>query len=217
LKAAEKAGITVMFATGRGIQNVLSYADELEMAAPIVTVNGGEVWQAPRQLHSRKPLDHELVGRMRDIALRHDIWYWAYELEGVCNNENWPSKPLEQFEWLKFGFSSNKLDVLAEIRKELEAWGVLELSNSDETNIEVNPIGITKASGLEQVCEMLGISMSEVVAMGDSLNDIAMIRAAGLGVAMGNAQEAVKREADWITLSNEENGVARAIWDKVLS
>ena len=53
--------------------------------------------------------------------------------------------------------------------------------------------------------------MDEVIAMGDSLNDIEMIKAAGCGVAMGNAQNEVKKAADWITDTNEEDGVAKAI------
>ena len=53
--------------------------------------------------------------------------------------------------------------------------------------------------------------MSQVMAIGDSLNDLALIQAAGLGVAMANAEPIVKEHADWITLSNEEDGVAEAI------
>jgi hydroxymethylpyrimidine pyrophosphatase-like HAD family hydrolase len=61
------------------------------------------------------------------------------------------------------------------------------------------------------VCDLLNIKMDEVMAVGDSLNDISMIKAAGIGVAMGNAQEIVKQTADVITASNGENGVAKAI------
>ncbi len=53
--------------------------------------------------------------------------------------------------------------------------------------------------------------MDQVLAVGDSLNDLAMIQAAGCGVAMGNAQELVKESADWITDTNEADGVAKAI------
>jgi len=54
------------------------------------------------------------------------------------------------------------------------------------------------------------------MAVGDSLNDIAMIEGAGLGVAMGNAQETVKKAADWVTSTNNEDGVAKAIVQWVL-
>ncbi len=56
----------------------------------------------------------------------------------------------------------------------------------------------------------------EVIAMGDSLNDMAMIEAAGCGIAMGNAQEAVKEAADWVTDTNVNNGEAKAISHWVL-
>jgi hydroxymethylpyrimidine pyrophosphatase-like HAD family hydrolase len=59
--------------------------------------------------------------------------------------------------------------------------------------------------------------MSEVIAMGDSENDITMILAAGLGVAMGNAQEGVKRVADLVTVTNDEHGVAKIINEYVLT
>ncbi|MBW7458322.1 HAD hydrolase family protein, partial [Paenibacillus sepulcri] len=63
---------------------------------------------------------------------------------------------------------------------------------------------------------VLSIDMSQVAAMGDSLNDIAMIREAGLGVAMGNAQDVVKDAADAVTVTNNEHAVAHLIRDYVL-
>lgn len=67
------------------------------------------------------------------------------------------------------------------------------------------------------VCEeLLGIDMSEVIAVGDSLNDLAVIQAAGLGVAMGNAQETLKENADVVTASNNEDGIALIIRDYIL-
>lgn len=58
--------------------------------------------------------------------------------------------------------------------------------------------------------------MSEAVSIGDSLNDLAAIQASGLGIAMGNAQDDVKRAADAVVRSNNEDGVAQAIWEYVL-
>lgn len=84
----------------------------------------------------------------------------------------------------------------------------MDISNSHITNIECNPAGRNKGSGLLEVCGMYGIDIREAIAVGDSLNDVSMIRAAGLGIAMGNAQEVVKQAADEVTLSNEEDGVS---------
>jgi hypothetical protein len=98
----------------------------------------------------------------------------------------------------------------------VDSWSTLEITNSHPCNLELNPKGISKASGMRKVCELLGITMSEVVAMGDSMNDLSMIRAAGLGVAMGNAQDGVKAAADLVTATNDEHGVAKVIREYVL-
>jgi Cof subfamily protein (haloacid dehalogenase superfamily) len=87
----------------------------------------------------------------------------------------------------------------------------LELTNSLPTNVEANPAGVSKAAALHFLCERMGITMEEVMAVGDSLNDIKMIQASGVGVAMGNAQEAIKNVADFVTDTNNNNGVAKAI------
>ena len=118
---------------------------------------------------------------------------------------------IDSQEWLKFGYFTENMEKLQQIRDIVEGWGTLEITNSHPSNIELNPLGISKASGVETVCQLLGISMSEVIAMGDSENDIAMIREVGLGVAMGNAQDEVKRIADITTVTNNEHAIAKVI------
>src|SRR5690606_2824056 len=98
----------------------------------------------------------------------------------------------------------------------ITSWDVLEVTNSHPHNLECNPKDVNKAAGIQEVCQLLGIQMSEVVAIGDSMNDEAMIRSAGLGVAMGNAQASIKNIADITTATYLENGVARVIRDYVL-
>jgi hypothetical protein len=122
----------------------------------------------------------------------------------------------EQEKWLKFGYTVEDEDIRHEIETKLNRMGGFEITNSSPINIEVNPLGISKASGLKDVCEILGIGMHEVVAVGDSINDLAAIQTVGLGVAMGNAQEIVKESADLIVGSNEEHGVAQVIRDYLL-
>jgi hypothetical protein len=213
---AMEAGVTVMFATGRGIQSAMPHIEALGLKAPIVSVNGGEVWKEPGVLLHRQTLPADDVRRMREVALRHGTWYWGYTVEGLFNRDRWIDD-INSVIWLKFGYQYEKTDVLAQIREELGSWDCLELSNSHPNNIEVNPKGVNKADGIRRVCELLGIGMEQVVAMGDSLNDITMIREAGLGVAMGNAQETVKQTADRVTLRNDEHGVAAAIRKYVLA
>ena len=113
------------------------------------------------------------------------------------------------------GFDTEKDDVRNTIWEKLVETGELEVSNSTPTNIEVNARGVNKAAALEMVCRQLNFSM-DAPAVGDSLNDVAMIRSAGIGVAMGNAQERVREAADWVTGTNEEDGVAKAIHRWVL-
>ena len=73
------------------------------------------------------------------------------------------------------------------------------------------PAGVTKGNGLRQLSLLLGIELAEVIAIGDNLNDLEMLTVAGLGVAMGNGTPEVKEQANYITTSVDEEGVARVI------
>lgn len=79
------------------------------------------------------------------------------------------------------------------------------------TNLEITHGTATKGAAILKLGELLGISREEIMVCGDSQNDLDMIKAAGIGIAMGNAIPEVKAVADYITLSNEEDGVAKAI------
>ncbi|MFD2613736.1 Cof-type HAD-IIB family hydrolase [Paenibacillus gansuensis] len=215
IRAAQEAGITVCLSTGRGYASALPYAEQLELNGPMVLVNGSEVWENPQRVLKREHMDLSAVRHMREIAVRHNVWYWAYSVTGVYNREQWPDSE-EAEEWLKFGYYEQNAEILAAVAAELEPYRHYELTNSSPDNIEINPPGVSKESGLREVCKLMGIEMSQVVAMGDSLNDIAAIRAAGLGIAMGNAQDAVKNEADQVTLTNNDHGVGHAIKEYVL-
>ena len=82
---------------------------------------------------------------------------------------------------------------------------------SSPRSMEVTDREATKARGLERVCRLLGVDMGQVMAIGDSGNDISSLRAAGLGVAMGNAPEEVLAAADAVTGTNVQDGAAQAI------
>ncbi len=81
----------------------------------------------------------------------------------------------------------------------------------------VVPEGSNKANGAKYLCEMYNIDMSEVIAIGDQMNDVDVIRESGLGVAMGNAHDDIKAIAKYITHSNEEDGVAHVIEKFILN
>jgi HAD superfamily hydrolase (TIGR01484 family) len=217
IQSAMDAGIAVCLATGRGYQSALPFARQLKLTTPMVLVNGSEVWEEPGKLHSRTLMEPRDIIALRELAVRYGTWYWAYSLDGVYNKNGWPDDEEDRAEWLKFGFYTEDDRARRAVTDAIAGIGHFELTNSHPHNIELNPAGVSKASGLRKVCGMLGLDMSQVVACGDSLNDASMIRDAGLGVAMGNAQEEVKRMADAVTLTNEEDGIAHVIQTYLLS
>jgi len=210
IRRAVAEGIVVVLATGRAIFTVEPYVEVLELESPLVLSNGSEVRKSVSEVWSRHLLTGEQVRRLREIALRMDVWYWSAAVSGSYNRDNWDASG-EHEQWLKFGYYTENREKLGRILEELKSLGQFEITNSDPNNLEINPKGVSKASGLREVCARLGIMMEQVAAAGDSLNDLAMIREAGFGVAMGNAQEAVKRAADWITDTNGNGGVAKLI------
>lgn len=80
-----------------------------------------------------------------------------------------------------------------------------------ENYLYINFKGVQKSKGMEELCQYFGVSPKETIAIGDERNDIDMLERAGMGIAMGNAKTIVKNAADYITLSNEEDGVAAAL------
>ena len=92
----------------------------------------------------------------------------------------------------------------------------VELASSLPRNMEVNAPGVTKGSGLLALAAHLGLTRAQTMAVGDSGNDRAMIEAAGLGVAMGNATDDIRKIADVTTDDNNHDGVAAAIEKYVL-
>ena len=99
---------------------------------------------------------------------------------------------------------------LAEVQKKIAAFlpDSLTVVQTAPFYLEVIPAAINKGQGLLDTCVALGINPKETVAFGDAENDILMLKAAGVGVAMGNAAQAVKKAADAVTLSNNEDGIA---------
>ena len=87
----------------------------------------------------------------------------------------------------------------------------LELIYSEVSSLECSAKGVDKGTGLERLCSLLGIPMAECIAVGDADNDIPMLRAAGLGIAMGNAAEHVKTAADRVVSDLDHGGCAEAV------
>lgn len=94
---------------------------------------------------------------------------------------------------------------------ELTLMQTVSITSSSSMNIEVSAVNTGKAQAVAHLCKVLGITMNEVMAIGDSLNDVMLLQQAGCSVAMENGVDEVKQAADFITLSNEADGVAYAI------
>ena len=93
----------------------------------------------------------------------------------------------------------------------LKSIPTIEVVCGGFNNYEVSIAGATKSEGLRQLTALLGVTMEQTMAVGDSENDYSMINAAGVGVAMGNATDEIKAIADYITTTNEEDGVGEAV------
>ena len=87
----------------------------------------------------------------------------------------------------------------------------MAVTSSLYNNIEINCSEANKGAALERLCGILGVEREKSIAFGDDTNDMSMLRAAGMGVAMGNAKDIVKAAADMVTLTNDEAGLAKAL------
>lgn len=160
-------------------------------------------------------LTEEEVRQLYELAVEESVGFWGHREGGFVSSQEF-SPALFGEDWLKFGFFSDDVHVIAGLRQTIAGWSQFEVTSSAPNNLEISRKGVSKASALAEIVQNLGIHRSEVMAIGDSLNDLEMIKWAGLGIAMGNAEIAVKEAADEITLTNEEDGVATAIREFLL-
>lgn len=94
--------------------------------------------------------------------------------------------------------------------------GLLDICKSAPYFLEIMPFGISKGSMLPRLLEKIGVKREELIAFGDNYNDLTMIGYAGMGVAMGNAETPVKRIANYVCETNDEDGVAKTIEKMIL-
>ncbi|WP_077215141.1 Cof-type HAD-IIB family hydrolase [Bacillus dakarensis] len=116
------------------------------------------------------------------------------------------------YKLLAFSRDFQKLEGARKRLKEIEGIAV---SSSGKENIEVNGMNAQKGLALEAFVKEKGISLMETMAIGDSYNDLSMFQRVGRSVAMGNADDRIKSSCDFVTLTNDENGVAKAIMDAI--
>lgn len=114
-------------------------------------------------------------------------------------------------EILKAVVVDNDDEKIQGVRSGMENTGIVSVSQSMKGNLEVMNKGVTKGNAVRILADIYGITREEIIAIGDNENDISMIEYAGLGIAMGNAEELLKNVADYITGDYQEDGVAEAI------
>ena len=102
---------------------------------------------------------------------------------------------------------------MAEVEKYIKdrLEGEITVYRSEAFFLECVPLNIDKATSLDDLLRYLGYTKEEMIACGDGYNDISMIEYAGLGVAIDNAKDEVKKVADFITLSNDDEGITHVI------
>jgi Cof subfamily protein (haloacid dehalogenase superfamily) len=236
MEAAIAQGVTVTLATGRMFASAQKIAKQIELNVPIITYQGALVKTLldGQVLYERNvPVDaaKELHAYVEANGLHLQL-YVNDELYGTEDNDkikaysklsNIPYKIEPDFNKL-LDFPMNKmliiddpakLDIIAEELKLLIGDRV-HITKSKAHYLEFMHKEGTKGHALRFMAEHLGCSMDQTIALGDAWNDNEMILAAGLGVAMGNAIQSLKDIADYVTLSNNEEGVRHVIEKFVL-
>lgn len=169
----------------------------------------------PRGILMDKPLAHAAAyfrwvrGKRSFLwAALHLVKLWHINrMRPVANLVRWAQRPgqVPVLKLMIFGQPEALKRLAAQLNREVPG---LEVTSSGHDNLEITAAGVSKGSGLEALGARLKIPRQAMIAVGDSENDLEMLRYAGLGVAMGNASDRVKAAADRVTLTCDEDGVA---------
>lgn len=214
IQKAKNLGIDVVLSTGRPFQFSYDYAKSLGLDTYLIAVNGAQIWSMDQELLTQVTFSSEQAKSLWEFGNKHHIYMWMVAAEEMFRHSSRP-KDFSDFQWIKVGFGKLTETSYHAVLDHLASYSDLEVSSSSESNIEVNALGVNKAAALKYLCELSQINIQNTVSIGDNLNDLKMIEAAGFGVAMGNSRKEVKDKADYITLKNTENGVAYVI-EKIL-
>jgi len=236
LLKAQRFGIRLLLASARPLHGLYRERDLLEMqtyGGMLMAYNGGLIADASGTMISADQMDRDQARQILRILetlpvtpiLDDGERFYVTDPEGFMvqyesrNNE----MPLTIVKDLAGGlsFAPFKLlmsvdpAVIAGVQKQIAESLPAELTvvQTAPFYLEVIPAHINKGMGLLNACKVAGIHPSETIAFGDSQNDIEMLKTAGIGIAMANADPKVKEAADRVTLSNNDNGIAAALAD----
>lgn len=233
---AKAQGIKVVICTGRPLEAIHPFLAQLNLEEPgdySITFNGGFVQKNDTgEILEKKVLTSEQVEELITLAQTIDM---PLDLLSGGNVYTLPTSvqhlslypeinpllthiptPLADLDWQRpynkavIGYEQQFLDQkITEIPAVFKE--MYEVIKSRAVLLEFMPKGVTKAYGLDLLAKDLGLTPAEIMSIGDEENDLPMIEYAGIGVAMANAVEQVKTIANFITASNEEDGVAQVI------
>ena len=242
LLKAQHTGIRIVLASGRPTSGLLPLAKALEMGnfgGFIVSYNGAQIINAENgEVMFDKRINPELIPYLEKKARKNNFSIFTYHDEYLLTDnadnvhirrEAWLNnlRIMEEEEFsIAIDFAPCKCVLVSDDEEALRGlenhWkrrldGVLDVFPSEPYFLEVVPCGVDKANTLGVLMEQLGVKREEVIAIGDGVADVTMLQLAGKSVAMGHAQDSVKICADYVTASNEEDGVAQAVEKLVLA
>lgn len=233
IRQAVKQGVKVTLATGRMAVSSRKYAREMGLDVPIITYHGALVEQAlSGEVLYRKVIETDLAAEVVENLLKKEIHTQIYIKDRVFVSKvnayseaygKMASVAVEEADLFKLLEKEPEgLEKILCIGEEIELKKAgdelrkiyadrLHFTSSKAHFFDMIHPDVNKGAALKALADGWNIKQEEVMAIGDSINDREMITYAGIGVAMGNAHPEIKRIADYITASNGEDGVAKAI------
>ena len=239
LDAALAKGVTVVLASGRPTAGVTPVAQDLALGQPgragaILSYNGGAIVDCGpgHRVLWHQDLPAAMVPALCDFAAQQNVAIVTYNNQGIVTER--PEDPWAQREGFTNKLPMIKVDNLAAyvnypvnkmlitldpvrlphvLKAGLERFaGQIDLYSSSPFFIEAVPLGVAKDRSLAALLDRMGLTRENLMACGDGMNDRSMIRYAGVGVAMANAEGPIKAEADYVTTAdNNHDGVAEAV------
>jgi Cof subfamily protein (haloacid dehalogenase superfamily) len=238
----QQMGLSLVLASGRPTYGVLPLAKELELdknGGYILSYNGGQIINMQTgELLFEKRINPEMISYLEKKSKKAGFDIFTYHKDMIYTNNASNEYIIREAELNEMqirevddlskavDFSPCKCmivgadeDALVNLEKHWKKRlaGELDVFRSETYFLEVVPPFIDKANTLNVLFEKLGIESQNIIAIGDGICDVTMIQSAGFGIAMGNAQESVKACADYVTLTNDEDGVAVAIEKIIIS
>ncbi len=237
---AAEQGIHVVLATGRIVGEAVEFAREIHCENLMVTAGGAAIASASdERILESWSIPYETGAQAVEEVQNRPVRLMIYIGSKVYTNPF--SDHYFKQNYRVEGFHSNKIvldDIAAHIRerqlpvtkiyalgeqnelenalKTIHRLPDISITSSGSDNFEIMPGDADKGRALLRIGEMLGIRAQEMAAIGDSDNDIAMLKAVGMPVAMGNANPGLKALAGYITADCDNDGVAQAIFDLFL-